>query len=102
MEGRDLFSMKYYSYTIPNPIPRNPKSSAPYNPRVTVGYYVLTFTDSADEFEVKLTRKKLIGEFYSNGVYDMDGNFSQEKLDRFKMIFEKDVSGKKPVQVISN
>ena len=102
MQEKELFVVQYDSYEKKNPSPPNPRSSAPYKPYVTVTYITLKFLDHDLEFETDITSKKeLIKALYLNKVVNQYGEINIENAMRFAKKYGKDISGKRPLQILT-
>lgn len=98
----EVIVLQHYSFEKPNPIPRNPKSKAPYQSIVTESYEELRFLDVEIECEVQLTKKKLIKALYKSKVFNDDGSTNIENAKKFARKYHRNISGTRPTVIITN
>lgn len=102
LEDEEVIILQYHSFEKPNPVPRNPKSKAPYQSMVTETYAELRFLDFELECEVQLSKKKLIKALYKSEVFNEDGSVNKENAQKFARKNHRNVSGERPTVIITN
>jgi hypothetical protein len=102
LEEEEVIVLQYHSFEKPNPIPRNPKSKAPYQSMVTESYAELRFLDIELECEIQLTKKKLVKALYKSKVFNEDGSINKENAKKFARKHHRNVSGERPTVIITN
>lgn len=102
LENEDFLSMQFESYQKPNPVPRNPKSKAPYRSTVKVSYVIAKFLDFDLDFESSLNKKKLIKALFKSKVIDENGQVNQENAKKFVRKYGERISVNRPTVIMTN
>jgi len=101
LNGDEFAIIKEYSFEKPRKKNPNNPNDWKYGDTTTVRYYLISFTNFDLEFETDLKLKKVYSAFYKYKLIE-NGNVSKQNAKRIGAKISKEISGDRPIIILSN
>lgn len=82
--SKEICTVIYNPYQVPNPFPRNSSNSMSWTPYVSNSVQTIKFIDLKREVTTKLNLKDIINAIISSKIVNNDGSLNVEAVDRFE------------------